>query len=107
VYRKKPPTDTIVSGSYTTLLFQTRASVKIDVQIDHDATLRTKRYNVMETFSKKNATLLHTTKLPSKCQNIRKHNKIIKHTAYVSLSLHVKLGEKQNIDCTCLVVVMN
>jgi hypothetical protein len=45
-----------------------------------------------------NVTLLHTAKLPSKFQNIRKHNKIIKHIAYVSLSLHVKLEKKKNID---------
>jgi hypothetical protein len=30
-----------------------------------------------------NVTLLHTAKLPSKFQNIRKHNKIIKHIACV------------------------
>jgi hypothetical protein len=38
VHRKIPIADTVVSGSYTTLLFQTHALVKVDVQIDHDDT---------------------------------------------------------------------
>jgi len=50
----------------------------------------------METFSKKKATLLHTTKLVPEIQNIRKHNKNIKHTWL--LSLHItRRNEKHRL----------